>query len=92
MGERKPQSELEVRIIVNPSTGIVALIEPVDEMVRPNSGNIRKGSLRQELPKSSGLFSKTRSSPTSISATHLSLISVGCLKAKQEMILETGSR
>ena len=39
MGEREPQSELEVRIIVNPSTGIVALIEPVDEMTRPYPGH-----------------------------------------------------
>ena len=39
MGEREPQSELEVRSIDNPSPGIVALIEPVDEMIRPNSGH-----------------------------------------------------
>ena len=43
MLEREPQSELEVCMIVNPDPGIlakiIALIEPVDEMIRPNSGH-----------------------------------------------------
>ena len=39
MLERELQSELEVCMIVNPDPGIlaqiIALIEPVDEMIRP---------------------------------------------------------